>query len=179
MRRYTKWVLVPLVLLLCLSAGATAGTVTNAVSGTLDTWISVAADTAFNAGAISAAINPTNPSYRKCDCILEVNTFAAAPAVNGNVVGWLVRSLDANVTYEDGSATVFPARAPDLVFPLRNVATAQKVTFTGLDLPRQYGGVASFKLVIRNTAGTGATMNGSTGGVPWTVKCRTYTEQVN
>src|SRR4051812_40304985 len=40
---------------------------------------------------------------------------------------WFLRTIDGGSNYEDGSASISPARAPDVVFPLRAVSTAQRV----------------------------------------------------
>jgi hypothetical protein len=51
--------------------------------------------------------------------------FAAAPAANSSIDVWLLRSTDGGATnFESGSATVVPARAPDLVLPLSSASAA-------------------------------------------------------
>lgn len=55
-----------------------------------------------------------------------VVTFGTAPAANAGVSLWLLARPD-GTNFEDGSSSVTPARAPDVVFPLRAVTTAQRV----------------------------------------------------
>lgn len=43
------------------------------------------------------------------------------------VLVWFLTAVDATPNYEDGSATVIPARTPDLIIPVRAVSTAQRI----------------------------------------------------
>lgn len=70
-------------------------------------------------------------------------TFGLAPRVNTGVSVWLLSAAD-GVNYEDGSATVTPTRAPDCVFAVRAVATAQRLT-RRVELP--WG---LFKALVKN-----------------------------
>jgi hypothetical protein len=56
-----------------------------------------------------------------------VVTYGVAPTANTGVSVWFLRAID-GTNYEDGSSSVTPARLPDVVFPVRAVTTAQRVT---------------------------------------------------
>jgi hypothetical protein len=55
-----------------------------------------------------------------------VVTFGTGPTVGGVSV-WFLRAPD-GTNYEDGSSSVTPARNADVVFPLRAVTSAQRIT---------------------------------------------------
>src|SRR4051812_19407209 len=59
----------------------------------------------------------TGDGYTLCDVEL-VCTYGSAPTANTGVSVWLLSSQDGS-NYEDGSASVTPARLPDIVFPVR------------------------------------------------------------
>jgi hypothetical protein len=160
----------PLLLLgiLLLPRGVQAATVTQLQSGTLDTWFTGSATLASNAQALSAAVTVTNPTYLSADCTLAIPSTSVAVTANTAVVAWLLVSTDGGATYPDGDASTTPARAPDMTFGLRPVATAQ-IVHTRLDQMAP----GFFKVLIRND-GTGATLN-----TTWTLKCKTRTLQVN
>lgn len=84
---------------------------------------------ANNARAISAAfdntIGQTGDGYTLCDVELVV-TYGTAPTANTGCSVWFLGSQD-GTNYEDGDASTTPARAPDVVFPLRAVTTAQRI----------------------------------------------------
>lgn len=52
--------------------------------------------------------------------------FGTAPASGTSILLYLLRSID-GTNFEDGSASILPVRAPDVVFPLRNVNTVQRI----------------------------------------------------
>jgi hypothetical protein len=111
---------------------------------------------ANNAQAISAAFDntqgQTGDGYTLCDLELVV-TYGGAPTANTGVSVWLVGSQDGS-NYEDGDASVTPARLPDVVFPLRAVTTAQRV------IRRVWLPWGLVKAVLRND-GTGQAMAAS------------------
>lgn len=88
---------------------------------------------ANNALAISAAvITVTSGGYLSVE-VEGVFTFGVAPTANTGLSVWFLREID-GTNYEDGSASITPARAPDLVIPVRAVTTAQRVSIP-LSLP--------------------------------------------
>lgn len=86
---------------------------------------------------------------------VELNLGAPSTTVTANtdVQLWFLLAVD-GTNYEDGGASVTPARLPDLVIPLRAVSTAQRVARRCL-IP-----VGSFKVLLRNN-GTGVTLAAS------------------
>jgi hypothetical protein len=161
-----------LLLLVCglPCVGWAASTVTQVQSGTEDTWYTTATALASNAQVISAsAIALTNPGHTGAYCTLAFPTAPSGTvAANTSITAWFSVSTDGGATYPDGDASIMPARPPDIIFPLRNVNTAQKVAVRIERMP-----VGFWKIIIRND-GTGVTINGT-----WTLKCRTHTLQFN
>lgn len=94
-----------------------------------------------------------------------VVTFGTAPTANTGVAVWLLGQPD-GTNYEDGSSSVTPARAPDLVLPVRAVTTAQRVTVRTIMAP------GSWKALVKND-GTGQAFAASGN----TLKVRPYTPQ--
>ena len=85
---------------------------------------------ANNALAISGAFDNTQTTgagagYTLCDVEL-VATYGSAPTANTAVAVWFLGSQD-GTNYEDGDASITPARMPDVVFPVRAVTTAQRI----------------------------------------------------
>lgn len=132
------------------------------VLGSQATVLSTGATLANNAQAISALYDNTvggggGDGYSRCRLTLNA-TWASAPTANTGVSGWFVTSEDAGSSYEDGDASVQPARPPDFTFPVRAVTTAQQVARTA-QLP-----TGKLKVLVRNDA-TGQTISSG-----WTVK---------
>lgn len=135
------------------------------LKGAQDTWVSNNTNVTSGARILSAAITITNTNYTKADCELNVPSWSTTVTANTAVVVWILGRSD-GTNYEDGDASNDPARPPDIVFPLRNVSTAQRIQIRGIDLPRDL-----FKALVKNE-GTGATMQGAT--TLWTLKCTPY-----
>jgi hypothetical protein len=59
---------------------------------------------------------------------LELNLGAPGGTLTANTAAnvWFLSTVD-GTNYEDGSASVIPAHAPDVVFPVRAVSTAQRI----------------------------------------------------
>lgn len=76
--------------------------------------------------------------------------FAVAPTANTGPSLWFLLSNN-GVNFEDGSASVTPAKLPDVVFPLRAVTTNQIITRI-TEIPQ-----GIFKSLLKND-GTGQTM---------------------
>jgi hypothetical protein len=161
--------LVLLLSILLLPGMLQAATVTQLQSGTLDTWFNGTSTLLNNAQVVSAAaITVTNPTYLSADCTLAIPAPSATVTANKAIVVWLLVSTDGGTTYPDGDASTIPARAPDMTFGLRAVATPQVVHARLDQMPPGF-----FKVLILND-GTGVTLN-----TTWTLKCRTRTLQIN
>jgi hypothetical protein len=80
-----------------------------------------------------------------------------SPTAAGFLELWLLRSLDGGSNYEDGSATVAPGRAPDVVLPVRAGTTiTPRSGAPGLILP-----VAYYKPILRNQTGVALPASGN------------------
>lgn len=138
------------------------------VAGTITTVLSTGLNSlANNSNVLSSAItlNTGEPGYRFGEWELYIASSAAAMTANTAFVGWIIQALD-GTNDEDGGASVTPARTPDLIFAVRAVSTAQRITWQS-DLP-----TGSFKVLLRND-GTGQTIASSAN----TLKVRPKTEQ--
>lgn len=119
----------------------------------LSTGLNSLANNALVAGTVyDNTVGQTGDGYTLCDVELVV-TYGSAPTANTGVSVWFLANLD-STNYEDGDASTTPARAPDLVFPLRAVTTAQRV-IRRASLP--WGLI---KVLLKND-GTGQTMAAS------------------
>jgi hypothetical protein len=134
--------------------------------GTVSTWINGTSTLTNNSLLLSSAITLTDTGYTRAVCELAVPSFPSAPAANTGVSVWIIKQVDGGSNYEDGDASTTPARMPDMVFPLRAVSTAQRVTLPSVDLPP-----GLFKALLKND-GTGVTMNAT-----WTLKCLPFVLQ--
>src|SRR5271157_1471596 len=61
---------------------------------------------------------------------------------------WFLNEVD-GTHYEDGSASVVPARRPDLIIPVRAISTAQRIDVVGNLPPNQW-----YVLISQNTGQT-------------------------
>jgi hypothetical protein len=101
---------------------------------------------ATTAGAISAAIdNTAGDQYADLELLIDLATAATA---GGYVALWFILALD-GTNYESGSATVFPARAPDLIILVRSTTDdSQVVAIRRVDWPQ-----GKFTVVFQNDTG--------------------------
>lgn len=116
------------------------------IAGTITTVLSTALNSlANNSNVLSGAITLSTgePGYRFGEWELYIASSAAAMTANTAFVGWIVQALD-GTNDEDGGTSVTPARTPDLIFAVRAVSTAQRLTWTS-ELP-----TGSFKVLLRN-----------------------------
>jgi hypothetical protein len=133
-------------------------TTTTLVSGTFQTLLTTELNSlANNATTAASAAYSAGGGYLLAEVELVV-TFGTAPAANTGCSVWFLGQPSG--TYEDGSATVTPARRPDVVLPLRAVTTAQRVTQRCMIPP------GTFKALLLND-GSGQTMaaSGNTLGI--------------
>ena len=98
---------------------------------------------------------------------LSLATYSGTPTANTGVSIWFLKSVDGGSTYEDGSSSVTPARRPDLVIPVRALASGPQVITKQCWIPAGY-----FKPIAKND-GTGITF-ASSGN---TIKVETNTDQ--
>ena len=156
-----------LLVLMCLSSREVwAGAVTTLQSTTLDTWYTGGATLASNVAVVSGTVTLTNPGYREAWCTFAFTGTTGTPVAGTAVTVWLRVSTD-GTTFPDGDATIVPADAPSMTFPLRAVTSAQSISAF---VPRMPTGV--FRVRILND-GTGATI-----ATAYTLKCKTQTPQV-
>lgn len=95
----------------------------------------------------SSAFNNTQSGgggdgYFYADLELAV-TYGTAPTAGTSCTVWFIQTQD-GTNYEDAGASVTPSRGPDVVFPLRNVNTAQRI-MRRCSIPQ-----GNFKVLIRN-----------------------------
>lgn len=78
----------------------------------------------------------------------ELTLAAPSGAVSGAVFVWFLNSVD-GTNYEDGSASIIPARPANLIFPLRSVtSTAQRIILDQMPLP-----TGSFFVLLAQNSG--------------------------
>ena len=70
-------------------------------------------------------IGQTGDGYEEADFELIVQ-FGTNPTASTGFSLWLLVAND-GTNYEDGSSSVTPARAPDVMFPVRAVTTVQRI----------------------------------------------------
>lgn len=128
-------------------------TTTTQVSGTLQAVLSTELDSlANNALAPGSAITLTSAGYLLAEVELAV-TFGVAPAASTGCSVWFLRAID-GADYEDGGASLTPARTPDLVIPVLASTSAQRIT-RRCSLPP-----GNFKVLLKND-GTGQALAAS------------------
>lgn len=99
------------------------------------------------AGAITATAVDNTAGDQIADLELLIDLATAASA-GGYVALWFIKALD-GTNYESGSATVFPARAPDVIIPVRSTTDdSQVVTIAGVVWPQ-----GKFHIVFQNNTG--------------------------
>ena len=102
---------------------------------------------ATTAGAITASgiDNTEGHQYAYIELLIDLATAASA---GGYVELWFIKAIDGS-NYESGSATVFPARSPDVVIPVRSTTDDSQVVTVGPVVWPQ----GLFKTVFRNSTG--------------------------
>lgn len=163
--RMAAWILaMPSLMLLCLVSPRVVSSANFIwLPGTVQTWLNGTSTLTNGSLVLSGAITLTSANYTRAVCELAVPSFSGAVTANTGVSVWIIRTVDAGTSYEDGDASTTPARMPDMVFPLRAVSTAQRVELPAIDLSP-----GLFKALVKND-GTGVTMN-----TTWTLKCQPY-----
>jgi hypothetical protein len=143
-----------------------AGVYSVAVANWLTTELnSLASSTGNTLSTLGAAFQNTNAMIYADIEFLAGGTLT--PSAGGFVEVWLLRSLDGGTNYEDGSATVAPARPADAIISVRSGTTiTPRAGASGIILPPGF-----YKPIARNQ--TGATLPAS-GNL---VRFAMYTEQ--
>jgi hypothetical protein len=86
------------------------------------------ANAVTSSAVLNNAVGQANTDgYMWAKIELVLGAVGAAMTLNSGVPIYFLSSVD-GTNYEDGDATVVPARAPDVVIGVRNVATAQRIT---------------------------------------------------
>ena len=100
---------------------------------------------------------------------MEVNLASVDLSGHDNpaIYIWIIRDTD-GTNYEDGGASVDPARAPDAIIPVREVSGVQRVGAFGVPIPP-----SNFKMLIGNRCGATWASSGNT----W--KYRLFSEESN
>lgn len=143
-------------------AGSYGVSVANWLTTELNSLGSSAGNTLSTLGA--AFQNTTSRIYADVE-FLAGGTLS--PATAGFMELWLLRSLDGGTSYEDGSASAAPGRAPDIVIPVRAGTTiTPRAGASGLILPPAF-----YKPIARNQ--TGVTLPSSGNLIRFTL----YSEQ--
>ena len=122
--------------------------------GTADTLLSTELNSvANNTNAVkSSAVTLTTESYVIAEAELRVQ-FGGTPTANTSISVWFLREID-GTNFEDGSASITPARNPDVVIPVRATSNAQRIIKSCVLPP------GSFIPLIRND-GTGQSLAAS------------------
>ncbi len=141
------------------------GTITSALTTELNsitTGSMTAAGSEIN--NIQATSNFNGYTNAKIEVVLAA--YTGTPTANSSINVWWLLAAD-GTDYEDGSSSVTPARSPDVVIPVRAVATGpQRICVQGF-IP-----VGKFKPIAQN-GGLGLTLasSGNTLKIsPWTTQ---------
>lgn len=94
----------------------------------LSTELDALANNALNIGSAYDNVQGGGggDGYVRCDVELVV-TYGSSPTANTGVSVWFLGAPD-GTNYEDGGTSVTPGRLPDVVFPVRAVTTAQRIS---------------------------------------------------
>jgi hypothetical protein len=147
------------------------------ILGTMTTVLNTGATLTNNALALASAFNNTVGSGSGVGTgdgfpfgrLTWNYTFGVAPTANTGLSVWFLQAPDGtDGTYEDGGASVMPARGPDLTIGVGSSpdTSAHQVSKDAL-LPAGY-----FKVLVKND-GTGQTMSSG-----WTLKLLPFTEEM-
>lgn len=126
-----------------LNSLATATNVISSVGGSSGVFDNVQATSNLNA-------------YIRGKVELVLAAYTGTPSAGAAILLWFLKSVD-GTNYEDGGASVTPARNPDLVIPVAATASGpQRIT------PECWIPVGKFKVLARNTLGLTLAASGNT-----------------
>lgn len=90
---------------------------------------------------------------------LNLAAYSGTPNAGSTINGWFLLSPDGGTTYEDGSSSIQPARAPDFIIPVRAVASGPQLII----IDRVRFPVGNFKpIVLNNNLGLSLASTGNT-----------------
>jgi hypothetical protein len=130
--------------------------------GTIATLMSTELDSLANNTTAIASGTYTNTNGNPWGLFELVCQYGTAPTANTVIGLWLLSAID-GTNYEDGSG-IEPARSPDVMWRVRAVTTAQRVTVVGRLRP-------GIQTPLARNLGTGQTL-ASSGN---TIKVLPYT----
>lgn len=143
-----------------------AGVYTGSAANWLTTELNALATSTANVLSTLGSAFQNTAALIYCDAEF-VSGSTITPLAGGFIEVWLLRSLDGGTAYEDGSATIAPARPADIIIPVRAGTTiTPRAGSAGVLLPP---GV--YKPIARNQ--TGVTL-AATSNV---IRFAGYTEQ--
>lgn len=93
----------------------------------------------------SAVSNAAGSQYADLELLIDLATAASA---GGHVALWFVRALDGS-NYESGTASITPARPPDVVIPVRSTTDDSQV----VSVPAVWWPQGTFKVLFQNNTG--------------------------
>lgn len=116
---------------------------------------SLANNTMCSAGSAQTNTQATSNfnGYVRGKIELNIGAPGGTLTANSTVDFWFLKTVDGS-NYEDGSSSVTPQRIPDVVFPMRNVSTAQRI------VRECWVPVGTWKPIAKND-GTGQTLASS------------------
>jgi hypothetical protein len=98
---------------------------TYTTDGSIATLISTGLNSLANNSLVAGSAYSGSGNYLMAEIELVV-TFGTSPTANTGASIWFLRSIDGTNT-EDGSSSVTPSRAPDLVIPFEVTTSAQRI----------------------------------------------------
>lgn len=106
-------------------------------------------------GARATATATTGNREQYADFEL-VCTFGSAPAADSPVYLYFLKRID-GTNYEDGSTSLTPSAAPDVIFTVRAVTSAQREIRARIVLPN-----GDFQVLLVNASGQAMAASGNT-----------------
>ena len=112
---------------------------------------------------VSSAISDNREQYADFELVV---TYGSAPTADAPVYLYFLKSPDGTNT-EDGSTSVTPSAAPDVIFTVRAVTSAQRVVRGRVVLPN-----GDYTVLLVNAAGQTMAASGNT------LKMWTYNDEL-
>lgn len=110
--------------------------------------------------AISSAITDNREQYADFELVV---TFGSAPAADSPIYLYFIKQID-GTNYEDGSTSLTPSAAPDVIFTVRAVTSAQREIRSRVVLPN-----GTFEVLLVNASGQAMAASGNT--LKWITYC--------
>jgi len=109
---------------------------------------------ADEAGLLGSDLGANDDFYVRLEVLIASVDLSAQD--NPAIYIYYIKSDDNGTTFEDGSASIEPARRPDVIIPLREVSAAQRVMIDALFPPE------NFKVLYWNKTGAALAASGNT-----------------